>query len=58
MNASSIDWQMAVYGGARHSFTNPDADKHGMEALAYNASADRRSWQQMKFFFDEVFTGM
>lgn len=55
MNTASIDWQLIVYGGTRHSFTNPDADKHGMEALAYNASADRRSWQHMTFFFNELF---
>jgi hypothetical protein len=24
-------------------------------ALAYNAEADRRSWQYMKLLFDEVF---
>ena len=54
MNAASIDWQLIVYGGARHSFTNPDADKRGMAALAYNPSADRRSWQQMTFFLDEI----
>ena len=54
MNASSIDWQMIAYGNTRHSFTNPDADKHGMAALAYSPSADRRSWQHMGAFFDEV----
>jgi dienelactone hydrolase len=54
MNASTIDWQLIVYGGARHGFTNPDADKHGMAALAYNPPADRRSWQQMTYFFNEV----
>ncbi|WP_372683605.1 dienelactone hydrolase family protein [Desulfosarcina sp.] len=58
LNASSIDWQLNVYGGTRHSFTNPDADKRGMAALAYNASADRRSWQHMTYFFDELFAGM
>ena len=58
MNASSIDWQLIVYGGTRHSFSNPDADKRGMAALAYNASADRRSWQHMTYFFDELFAGM
>ena len=58
MNAASIDWQMIAYGGTRHSFTNPDADKRGMAALAYSPSADRRSWQHMTFFFDELFAGM
>ncbi len=57
MNASSIDWQLIAYGGTRHSFTNPDADKRGMAALAYNPSADRRSWQHMTYFFDEVLSG-
>jgi dienelactone hydrolase len=58
MNASSIDWQMIAYGGTRHSFTNPDADKRGMAALAYSPSADRRSWQHMTYFFNEVLSGM
>lgn len=58
MNASSIDWQMIAYGGTRHSFTNPDADKRGMAALAYNPSADRRSWQHMTYFLEEVLSGM
>ena len=58
MNASSIDWQLIAYGGTRHSFTNPDADKRGMAALAYHPSADRRSWQQMTFFLDELFAGI
>ncbi len=55
MNTTSIDWQLIVYGNTRHSFTNPDADKRGMDALAYSPSADRRSWQHMSLFFDELF---
>jgi dienelactone hydrolase len=56
MNTTPIDWQLIAYGGTRHSFTNPDADKRGMDALAYNQSADRRSWQHMIVFFNELFT--
>lgn len=55
MEKSGLDWQMIIYGGARHSFTNPAADKVGMEALQYSASADQRSWTYMKAFFAEVF---
>jgi dienelactone hydrolase len=55
MNASALDWQMIIYGGAKHSFTNPDADKAGMAALKYSKSADQRSWAHMKVFFDEIF---
>ena len=40
---------------ARHSFTNPDAHKAGMAALAYNAEADQASWDKMLKLFAEVF---
>jgi dienelactone hydrolase len=56
MEASGLDWQMVFYGGAKHSFTNPDADKVGMDALGYNPSADARSWAHMKVFFEELFS--
>lgn len=56
MEKSDLDWQMVFYGGAKHSFTNPDADKVGMDALGYSASADARSWAHMMVFFDEVFS--
>ena len=49
------DWQFISYGGAKHSFTNPSADERGIPGLGYNAAADRRSWQAMLSFFDEVF---
>lgn len=55
MNPSGLDWQMISYGGAKHSFTNPDADKTGIPALAYNHSADQRSWLHMRMFFDKIF---
>ncbi len=55
MGKSHLDWQMVFYGGAKHSFTNPDADKAGMEAFGYNKLADQRSWVHMKTFFDEIF---
>lgn len=52
---TKADWQMVSYGGVRHSFTNPAADSHGMEALHYDARADKRSWQAMRNFLSEVF---
>ena len=55
MEKSGVDWQLIMYGGARHSFTNPGADSHGMEAVAYSKSADQRSWEHMKLFLDELF---
>ena len=55
MAASRLHYQVNIYGGAKHSFTNPDAAKHHMDALAYNPSADRRSWEAMQRFFKEIF---
>jgi dienelactone hydrolase len=55
MDKTALDWVMIIYGGARHSFTNPDADKAGMDALKYSKSADQRSWKHMKVFFEEIF---
>ncbi|MCB2096981.1 MAG: dienelactone hydrolase family protein [Parvularculaceae bacterium] len=55
MTAGSVDWQMHVYGGAGHSFTNRDIDAYGFPGFAYNAAADRRSWDAMRAFFAEIF---
>jgi dienelactone hydrolase len=43
------------YPGAKHGFTNPDADKAGMDALGYNADADKKSWAALVKMFKEVF---
>ncbi|MFZ0449267.1 MAG: dienelactone hydrolase family protein [Desulfatiglandaceae bacterium] len=56
MNASQIDWQMVIFGHAKHSFTNPGADKYGMPQLSYNRQADLRSWEYMRLFFKEIFS--
>jgi dienelactone hydrolase len=50
---AGADWVFVSYAGARHGFTNPDADKHGIPALSYNEKADRRSWQAMLDFLAE-----
>jgi dienelactone hydrolase len=55
LDKGHIDYEMVYYGGAVHSFTNPDADKRGMQGLAYNANADRRSWEAMSDLFREAF---
>ena len=57
MKAAKIDWQLNYYAGAVHSFTNPDADRHGIPGVAYNARADRRSFDNMKSFFADLFGG-
>jgi dienelactone hydrolase len=56
MRAGGVNWQMSLYGGVKHSFTNPEADKLGRpEFAAYDAQTDKRSWAEMLALFDEVF---
>ena len=56
MREGGVDWQMNLYGGVVHSFTNPEADKRGMpKRVRYDAKADARSWTEMSAFFDEIF---
>jgi dienelactone hydrolase len=55
MREAGVDWQMVVYGGAVHSFTNPASGNDPAKGAAYNAVADRRSWDEMKRFFKEIF---
>jgi dienelactone hydrolase len=55
MRKAGVDWQIVIYGGAVHSFTNPDAGHDPSRGAAYNEKADRRSWKAMKTFFREIF---
>ena len=55
MKAAGAKFQVVSYPGVKHSFTNPDAAKAGVEALEYNAEADRKSWTAMLELFKEVF---
>ena len=55
MTAGGVDWQLVVYGGAVHSFTNPRASQIDLPGIAYHEATDRRSWQAMCDLFAEVF---
>ena len=55
MRKGVVDWQMVFYGGAEHSFTNPEANGYGIKGVAYNEKADKRSWEAMKALFLEIF---
>jgi dienelactone hydrolase len=56
MRNGGVDWQMNVYGGVVHSFTNPDADKAGRtEVSRYDAKAAARSWAARRAFLEEIF---
>lgn len=57
MRSANVDWRLIKYGGAVHSFTQPEADG-SMKGAQYNERADKRSWEDMKLFFDEIFKGV
>lgn len=54
MTDARADWQIHVYGGVKHAFTNPLADDE-QRGTVYNSAADHRSWQAMKSFLREIF---
>jgi dienelactone hydrolase len=55
MKQAGVDYQIVLYGHAVHAFTNPAAGTDNSRGAAYNEKADRRSWEAMKDFFNEVF---
>jgi dienelactone hydrolase len=55
MSQAGVDWQIVTYGGAVHSFSNPDAGDDPSTGSAYNEKADKRSWEAMRTFFGELF---
>lgn len=54
MTEAGVDWQVHVYGGTQHAFTNPLAHDNSL-GLVYNGLAEKRSWQAMSNLFNEVF---
>ena len=59
MTDAKADFRVVTYPGVKHGFTNPDADDLGKKfnlPLAYNADADKDSWQQATVFLKDVFS--
>ncbi|PKM12434.1 MAG: carboxymethylenebutenolidase [Gammaproteobacteria bacterium HGW-Gammaproteobacteria-3] len=55
MTTAGVDWQVHVYGNTVHAFTNPIANDPGFGTV-YDANADRRSWQSLMAFLQEILT--
>jgi dienelactone hydrolase len=58
MNAAKASYKVIAYPGAKHAFTNKEADQYGQKfnlPLAYNAEADHKSWAEMQAFLKEIF---
>lgn len=55
MTDAGADWQLVMYGGAVHAFTQKMAGDDISKGAAYDAKADARSWEDMQQFFAEIF---
>ncbi|MFO7593981.1 MAG: dienelactone hydrolase family protein [Pseudomonadota bacterium] len=58
MEQAQVDYTFINYAGAKHAFTNPQADRLGKKfdmPLAYNEQADKQSWQALMGFLDSLF---
>lgn len=58
MGAAGVDYTFINYPGAKHAFTNPEADVNSKKfniPLQYNAAADKASWDEMLALFKQVF---
>jgi dienelactone hydrolase len=59
MTDAGVDYSFINYPGAKHSFTNPTADRYAAQfnlPLAYNKRADTRSWAELQLFLKRVFS--
>ena len=54
MTAAGADWQIHVYGGTMHAFTNPAANNPDFGTV-YSASAESRAYQSIRNFLAEIF---
>ena len=54
MTAAQADWQMTIYGGGRHGFTDPVADRmrDRVPGVGYDPLLDKLSWAQALAFLD------
>lgn len=58
MDHAGAHYRVVTYPGAQHAFTNPEASALGKKfnmPLAYDAKADKDSWQQATVFLREIF---
>jgi len=60
MDAAGATYEFVSIQGAKHGFTNPDADRlshgeHGGPDIGYNKAADESSWADLRAFFKKIF---
>jgi dienelactone hydrolase len=54
MDEAKVTYQFTSFSGTVHSFTDSGAGSDISKGQAYNALADKRSWEGMKDFFAEL----
>lgn len=54
MTAANVDWQVHVYGGTMHAFTNPVANNPDFGTV-YSEIAANRTYQSVANFLEEIF---
>jgi dienelactone hydrolase len=54
LDDAKIDYELIMYSGAVHAFTQKHVGNNVKSGAAYNESADRRSFESMKDFLTEV----
>ncbi len=54
LEAARVDYRIILYGGAVHSFTEPDADGDPASGAAYDPVAAEASWKAMKRMFKDL----
>lgn len=54
MSEAEVDWQVHVYGGTMHAFTNPIANNPAFGTV-YKELAAKRAYQSVANFLDEIF---
>ena len=56
MKNAGTNYEVDIYGGAVHAFTNVNSGNDPSRGVAYDKQADERSWEKMKEFFNEIFS--
>lgn len=55
LTQAGADWQLHGYGHAGHAFTDPTLKNSTRPGFGYDETTDRRSWQAMRNFLEELF---
>ncbi|MES2849556.1 MAG: dienelactone hydrolase family protein [Bacteroidota bacterium] len=58
LDSVKVDYTFISYPDATHAFSNTEATEKGKKfniPIAYNFAADKKSWEDMKAFFETIF---